>query len=115
MSIPKDIREASERCKQSVQEWRKEGGDYFDDMKWYQRLYYWLIRRHGRYSHTTGQDTHCFIYCFCGMKEISAFEGQISWCPNCGRGYSTKFEVYSYKSFMKPRKSNLCSGRLSLS
>jgi len=49
---------------------------------------------------TQAEDTQCFIDCDCG-NNMSIGDGWITWCPYCGRGYSTDFVVYCYPPTLK--------------
>jgi hypothetical protein len=87
-----DARSASERA-------RKEH-DFFKYMSRLKRILTRLIRYD--YWDIRSEDTHCSVNCECGTQ-ISAAEFDITWCSNCGAGYSTQFKCFKYPKWLKGR------------
>ena len=75
--------------------------DSFDKMSFVRKLFLRIFRK--RTWNIESEDTHCYIKCECGNYELgfSAGDYKITWCDNCGRGYSTQFKAYKYPRFLK--------------
>lgn len=52
------------------------------------------------YSYTTHEDTTCVVRCSCN-NEVFINSEWIEWCPTCGKGYSTLFEIIQYPAWLK--------------
>ncbi len=77
--------------------------DWFHTMPWWRCLLLKVCRSKKGAFYNSDEDSHCFIECGCGAN-FSACDGWITWCSNCGAGYSTEFKCYQYTKLLKPIK-----------
>jgi hypothetical protein len=76
--------------------------DWISDAPWWRKVLIFIFKklRFGNWLWISHEDTTCSIHCSC-EEVLFINDSWITWCENCGKGYSTMFEIVQYPAWIK--------------